>query len=179
MLSAAYYIFSVLLVAASLLYTQNAPRHEYRSAELNSLFSLKNETKPGSLDFLLHLNPFESSTIEKDDLVAKYGYDPALAGQQKLSSNSYFDVLSTQRDRRQVGRENATLVMLVRNLELAGALQSMRSLEDRFNRHYKYPWVFLNDVPLMMISSTKPRRWRVEKRTMSLSRQKTGTRRHI
>ncbi|KAM9924725.1 hypothetical protein OXX59_004334 [Metschnikowia pulcherrima] len=147
MSSAAYYIFSLLLVAASLLYTQNAPREEYRSAELNSLFSLKNETNHSSRDFLLHLNPFESSAIEKDDLVAKYGYDPALAGQQKLSSNSYFDVLSTQRDRRQVGRENATLVMLVRNSELAGALQSMRSLEDRFNRHYKYPWVFLNDVP--------------------------------
>ncbi|KAL6452348.1 KTR2 Probable mannosyltransferase KTR2 [Candida maltosa Xu316] len=37
--------------------------------------------------------------------------------------------------------------MLVRNGELKGALQSMRSLEDRFNRNYKYPWVFLNDEP--------------------------------
>ena len=37
--------------------------------------------------------------------------------------------------------------MLVRNIELEGALESMRSLEDRFNRDYKYPWVFLNDEP--------------------------------
>lgn len=51
------------------------------------------------------------------------------------------------KDREQIGKENATLVMLVRNRELKGALSLMRSLEDRFNRDYKYPWVFLNDVP--------------------------------
>lgn len=37
--------------------------------------------------------------------------------------------------------------MLVRNWELEGALKSMRSLEDRFNRVYNYNWTFLNDVP--------------------------------
>lgn len=82
-----------------------------------------------------------------DPTWAKYGYNPGLTGQQKLSSNSYFDVLAPQRDREQIGRENATIVMLVRNSELEGALLLMRSLEDRFNRNYKYPWVFLNDVP--------------------------------
>ena len=44
-------------------------------------------------------------------------------------------------------RENATLLMLVRNWELPEALKSMRSLEDRFNRNYHYDWVFMNDVP--------------------------------
>lgn len=44
-------------------------------------------------------------------------------------------------------RENATLLMLVRNWELPEALKSMRSLEDRFNRKYHYDWVFMNDVP--------------------------------
>ncbi|CAL9731828.1 probable mannosyltransferase Yur1p [Monosporozyma unispora] len=42
---------------------------------------------------------------------------------------------------------NATILMLVRNEELEGALDSMRQLEDRFNRRYHYDWVFLNDVP--------------------------------
>ncbi|CCH61067.1 hypothetical protein TBLA_0D05760 [Henningerozyma blattae CBS 6284] len=37
--------------------------------------------------------------------------------------------------------------MLVRNFELPGALSSMRSLEDRFNKDYNYDWTFLNDVP--------------------------------
>lgn len=44
-------------------------------------------------------------------------------------------------------RANATILMLVRNEELEGALDSMRQLEDRFNRRYHYDWVFLNDVP--------------------------------
>lgn len=68
-------------------------------------------------------------------------------GTPKLSSNSYAAQEFPYRDKAQIGIENATLVMLVRNTELKGALQSMRSLEDRFNRNYKYPWVFLNDVP--------------------------------
>lgn len=82
-----------------------------------------------------------------DPVLAEHGYNPAAVGQQKLSSNSYYNFLNAHGDRTQVGRENATLVMLVRNLELAGALLLMRSLEDRFNKAYKYPWVFLNDVP--------------------------------
>ncbi|KAK9481260.1 nucleotide-diphospho-sugar transferase [Lipomyces japonicus] len=43
--------------------------------------------------------------------------------------------------------ENATLVMLVRNSEVTYARSSIRSVEDRFNRHYHYPWLFLNDKP--------------------------------
>ncbi|KAK9473577.1 nucleotide-diphospho-sugar transferase [Dipodascopsis tothii] len=42
-------------------------------------------------------------------------------------------------------RENATLVMLVRNYEVDDALASMRQIEDRFNKRFRYPWVFLND----------------------------------
>ena len=44
-------------------------------------------------------------------------------------------------------KENAVLLMLVRNWELPDALKSMRSLEDRFNKDFHYDWVFLNDVP--------------------------------
>lgn len=65
----------------------------------------------------------------------------------KLASNSYMMYKMADKNREQIGKENATLVMLVRNLELEGALSSMRSLEDRFNKDYKYPWVFMNDVP--------------------------------
>ncbi|TGZ81336.1 nucleotide-diphospho-sugar transferase, partial [Ascodesmis nigricans] len=49
------------------------------------------------------------------------------------------------RDRTQLGASNATLLMLVRNSELSDALHSIRQIEDRFNRHYRYPWTFLND----------------------------------
>ncbi|KAJ3549442.1 hypothetical protein NMY22_g886 [Coprinellus aureogranulatus] len=42
---------------------------------------------------------------------------------------------------------NATFVMLCKNDELEGVVSSVRQLEDRFNRGYGYPWVFLNDQP--------------------------------
>ncbi|ODV79818.1 glycosyltransferase family 15 protein [Suhomyces tanzawaensis NRRL Y-17324] len=74
-------------------------------------------------------------------------YDPMKEGHPKLASNSYLDVRAPKRNRTQIGRENATMVMLARNLDLKGALESMRSLEDRFNRNYRYPWVFMNEVP--------------------------------
>lgn len=50
-----------------------------------------------------------------------------------------------QKNRTQIGVEKATIFMLVRNSELHGALQAMREIEDRFNRHYRYPWTFYND----------------------------------
>ncbi|CDR44157.1 CYFA0S14e00254g1_1 [Cyberlindnera fabianii] len=67
----------------------------------------------------------------------------------KLSTNSYSQkiLLDENRDDIKLGKENATIIMLVRNTELEGALASMRSLEDRFNKKYRYPWTFLNDVP--------------------------------
>lgn len=43
--------------------------------------------------------------------------------------------------------ENATILVLCRNWELTDILSSMRSLEDRFNKNYHYPWTFLNDEP--------------------------------
>ncbi|KAJ7618034.1 glycosyltransferase family 15 protein [Roridomyces roridus] len=42
-------------------------------------------------------------------------------------------------------RANATFIILARNSDLQGALLSVRQLEDRFNRRYHYPYVFLNE----------------------------------
>ena len=44
-------------------------------------------------------------------------------------------------------RANATFVILARNSDLDGTLRSIRDIEDRFNRRYGYPYVFLNEVP--------------------------------
>ena len=44
-------------------------------------------------------------------------------------------------------RANATFVILARNSDLAGTVRSIREIEDRFNRRYRYPYVFLNDEP--------------------------------
>ncbi|CAG8552963.1 7035_t:CDS:2, partial [Diversispora eburnea] len=42
-------------------------------------------------------------------------------------------------------RANAVIVVLVRNSELHDLRSSMRQLEDRWNKKFNYPYVFLND----------------------------------
>ncbi|KAJ7211167.1 glycosyltransferase family 15 protein [Mycena pura] len=42
---------------------------------------------------------------------------------------------------------NATLLMLARNSDLEGAMSSVSQLEEKFNKHCNYPWVFLNEEP--------------------------------
>lgn len=42
-------------------------------------------------------------------------------------------------------RASAVLVMLARNSEVYGAMTSVRSVQEQFNDHFGYPWVFLND----------------------------------
>lgn len=42
-------------------------------------------------------------------------------------------------------RANAAFIVLARNSELDGVIQSMVSLERHFNQWFNYPWVFLND----------------------------------
>lgn len=42
-------------------------------------------------------------------------------------------------------RANAALVVLARNSELQGVVQSIKSMERHFNRWFNYPYVFLND----------------------------------
>ncbi|KAK5119042.1 hypothetical protein LTR62_000253 [Meristemomyces frigidus] len=48
----------------------------------------------------------------------------------------------TQRD---APRANAAFVVLARNKELEGVLESIKSVERHFNRWFNYPYVFLND----------------------------------
>ncbi|UPK97610.1 hypothetical protein LCI18_008545 [Fusarium solani-melongenae] len=44
-------------------------------------------------------------------------------------------------------RMNATFVTLARNSDVWEIAESIRQVEDRFNRRYNYDWVFLNDKP--------------------------------
>ncbi|KAF8472156.1 nucleotide-diphospho-sugar transferase [Kalaharituber pfeilii] len=72
------------------------------------------------------------------------------SGEQQNSdgfSDTDTNVEPVKDSRAQIGKEKATLVMLVRNRELKDAIASIKQVEDRFNRHYHYPWTFLNDEP--------------------------------
>ncbi|CAD6582886.1 MAG: alpha 1,2-mannosyltransferase 2.4.1 [Cyphobasidiales sp. Tagirdzhanova-0007] len=44
-------------------------------------------------------------------------------------------------------RAKAAFVVLARNSDLWSIMESIRFMEDRFNRKYNYPYVFLNDQP--------------------------------
>ncbi|KAI8061642.1 glycolipid 2-alpha-mannosyltransferase-domain-containing protein [Gongronella butleri] len=44
-------------------------------------------------------------------------------------------------------KAKAAIVSLVRNSELDGIVASMHQLEDRFNKNFHYPYVFLNEEP--------------------------------
>ncbi|KAH8117568.1 glycosyltransferase family 15 protein [Phellopilus nigrolimitatus] len=44
-------------------------------------------------------------------------------------------------------KANATFVVLARNNDIAGVIKSMKQAEDRFNKEFHYPWVFLNEEP--------------------------------
>jgi alpha 1,2-mannosyltransferase len=44
-------------------------------------------------------------------------------------------------------KANAAIVMLARNTDLNGVISSMKQLEDRFNKQFQYPYVFLNEQP--------------------------------
>lgn len=44
-------------------------------------------------------------------------------------------------------KANAAIIALVRNSELREMSQSMRELEETFNRKFKFPWIFFNEEP--------------------------------
>jgi alpha 1,2-mannosyltransferase len=70
-----------------------------------------------------------------------YGY---YNNQQKYPPYKY-DYKS--QDKNQSQRENAAFVVLARNSDLNGLRESMQMMEDRFNKKFNYPWVFLNNEP--------------------------------
>lgn len=42
-------------------------------------------------------------------------------------------------------KANAAFVILARNSDLPGILESVKQMEDRFNKKFGYPYVFLNE----------------------------------
>ena len=43
-------------------------------------------------------------------------------------------------------KANATFVVLTRNGDLQGVIMSMKQMEDRFNKKFNYPYIFLNEA---------------------------------
>lgn len=62
-----------------------------------------------------------------------------------LASPEHQKLVYPEEDDRAHGK--AAIIALVRNSELRDMSQSMRELEETFNRKFKYPWIFFNDEP--------------------------------
>ncbi|PPQ78267.1 hypothetical protein CVT25_011726, partial [Psilocybe cyanescens] len=44
-------------------------------------------------------------------------------------------------------KANAAILMLARNSDLNGVVTSVKQMEDRFNKKFRYPYIFLNEQP--------------------------------
>jgi alpha 1,2-mannosyltransferase len=110
------------------------------------------------LFFVGHLSTITASTSSESDPTQKTGphdvWSTVLKSGRKLLPDPSFDEFFRQPNTKQKplpgeasnGLMNATFVSLVRNEELHGMLNSIREVEDRFNKNWHYGWVFLNDV---------------------------------
>ncbi|KAF9032408.1 glycosyltransferase family 15 protein [Panaeolus papilionaceus] len=64
------------------------------------------------------------------------------------SDTSYYGFPTSGNETLAVNRHaNATFVILARNSDIQGTVRSVREIEDRFNKKYRYPYVFLNEEP--------------------------------
>lgn len=78
-----------------------------------------------------------------------YAFFVARPNRQSIISLSAFaDKWSpAEKEKLSPPRANAAFVILVRNEEILPMIETLKQLEDRFNRQYHYPYVFLNDQP--------------------------------
>lgn len=101
--------------------------------------------------FAIFYNFYSSAELRKalnDRLQQTMATAPKMEDVQVVQETEpNFQQCSNEVELQRNGTEKATLVMLVRNREIREALSSMRNVEDRFNRRFRYPWTFLNDKP--------------------------------
>ena len=77
----------------------------------------------------------------------KFGSSPS-AGKPPYQNGvppEYYDTVKEDKPAPPERKANAAIVSLARNGDIDGILFSMKQMEDRFNRRYGYPYVFLNE----------------------------------
>ncbi|KAH3901133.1 mannosyltransferase YUR1 SCDLUD_002615 [Saccharomycodes ludwigii] len=115
--------------------------------------------------FANEYNNFNTDLEDYLKMIQDYYYSPLLAGLTDEGNDtiegidiSFFTYTIYKPPYKTSSRNapNCTILMLVRNWEVDGALKTIRALEDRFNKNHRYDWVFLNDEPftLSFIRST-------------------------
>lgn len=74
----------------------------------------------------------------------------SITSRQRFFESQYIDPMKdTSLFLKNVSRVNAVIIVLVRNKELHELRETMRYFEDRWNKKYNYPYVFLNELDFM------------------------------
>ncbi|RHZ71188.1 hypothetical protein Glove_261g32 [Diversispora epigaea] len=97
-------------------------------------------TRKSTVIYKNNFNNLDVSTPDSDISTPDFN-DPTSNFLKKEWINPAKDISLYQK----TSRANAALVVLVRNSELHDIRSSMRQLEDRWNKKFNYPYVFLND----------------------------------
>ncbi|KAJ2760454.1 hypothetical protein H4S06_001717 [Coemansia sp. BCRC 34490] len=65
----------------------------------------------------------------------------------QMQTETVTEVVQIKQEQTPAERASAAFVILTRNKDLKGLRETLAQLEDRFNRRYNYPYVFLNNEP--------------------------------
>ncbi|ODV94972.1 hypothetical protein PACTADRAFT_50808 [Pachysolen tannophilus NRRL Y-2460] len=114
-------VFAAFLITIS--YTFTSIFSSERSSLSSSSSSNSNSNSLGNI---------VSNAVKNNQPFGKSGVDNVVSDTSLTNSNEY-------------QRENATFVTLCRNSDLWQMMNAIKRIEDRFNRKFKYDWVFLNN----------------------------------
>ncbi|KAJ6500903.1 glycosyltransferase family 15 protein [Mycena sanguinolenta] len=112
---------------------------------LHALLSLTHAPYGNATSLSGLFSPSSSTLKYTDDTVPAYGDSNTNSNSNSSSWSDWANGGGTGAGN--TTRANATFVMLARNSDVHGAVQTIRSIEDRFNREHGYPYVFLNEEP--------------------------------
>ncbi|ORY97229.1 glycolipid 2-alpha-mannosyltransferase-domain-containing protein [Syncephalastrum racemosum] len=94
------------------------------------------------------IKPFPDITPPKEDRSPATDNKPEQEDPFPVCAmNRNSTVLEPKQSRNKTEKAKAAIVILVRNSELGAMRRTLREFEDRFNRRFNYPYVFLNDEP--------------------------------
>ncbi|CAI4057806.1 hypothetical protein SUVZ_02G5880 [Saccharomyces uvarum] len=151
-----YTFFAGVALILLLTLNSNSSTQPYVASYLPSSFDLSShgsstvehqaETEVNDAEKLQHaLDPeagAESATMDDESKALKASAEEA---------DAPFDTKNTTMDyitpsfAKKGSKPKACYVTLVRNSELKGLLSSIKYVEDKINKNFPYPWVFLND----------------------------------
>lgn len=133
--SARFFIISAVLGGIALLSLYSIKQNHHRVA----ISYLEKEFRYNILKVLYPQHHYTKANITESPL-----YD-ALFEQHTSLVKQHYSNYEEMGEEVNYHRENATFFSLVRNEELYLMLQSIKQVEDRFNRRYHYDWIFAND----------------------------------